>query len=189
MPSTTPNFALPYPSPSDEPCDFAEQWCDFTAAIDGIFGTFEAGIARTVPTVPLAILRCTVQQPVPNLQLIPFDAVSADTASMTDINSYPYGITATRFGRYTVSGGLELGSSGLVNNQTTMSIRTPAVSVSAGALDRGNSFIYRMNAFAPALTLNPGDKVEMTFNVGVDMNVTVFAAWLAVYWHADREVP
>lgn len=189
MPSTTPNFALPYPSPSDEPCDFAEQWCDFTAAIDGIFGTFEAGIARTVPTVPLAILRCTVQQPVPNLQLIPFDTVSADTASMTDINADPYNITATRFGRYTVSGGLELGSSGIVNNQTAMIIQNPDFTITADALDRGNAFIYRTNGFMPTITLNPGEKVGMTFNVGGEMNVTVFAAWLAVYWHADREVP
>src|SRR5688500_14304081 len=110
----TPIFSLPYPGPSDAPCDFAEQWCDFTEAIDGVFTTFEAGIARTMPVIPLAIMRLTTVQLIPNLQRVPFDAVAADTAGMTDIASDPFHITITRAGRYTVSGGLEIGSDGSV---------------------------------------------------------------------------
>lgn len=189
MPNFTPNFNLPYPSASDEPCDFAEQWCDFTAAIDGVFDVFQAGIDRTVPTVPTALMQQTVTRTIENLQPVPFDTVSADTAHMTDIDADPFSITITRFGAYSVSGGIELGSDGGVNSDTAMLIGSSSFTIIGGALDRGVAFLYRMNAYVPSVILSPGEQVRMRFNVGSLLNISVLASWLAVTWHADREVP
>lgn len=187
MPSNTPNFALPYPSASDEPCDFAEQWCDFTAAIDGVFATFESGIARTAPTVPLAIVRMTIVQDVENGVAIPFDSVAADTAAMTDIDADPFNITITRRGRYSLSGAMELEGDN-PNSDIALFINNDFASVTAQALDLGPAFPYRLNAYGPSIDLQPGDKVNMSFNTGTSADFTVYYAWLAVVWHADREV-
>lgn len=189
MPNFTSTFSLPYPSASDEPCDFAEQWCDFTEAIDGVFTTFESGIARTVPTVPAALLQQTVTRSIENLQPVPFDTVSADTAGMVDIDADPFSITITRFGRYSINAGIEMGSSGNINSQMALLVGSGTFTVIAGALDRGVAFVYRMNAYTPAVTLSPGEKVRLRFNVGVLMNISVLASWLSVTWHADQEVP
>jgi len=192
MPSTTPNFGLPYPSPSDEPCDFAEQWCDFTEAIDAVFATFQEAIDRTVPTIPIAAIRKTTASSVQNLVPIPFDTVLVDTADMTELDVDSFHINVTRRGRYTVVGFLEKLSAGTpLNGQITMLISGNTVgSVAlAGGIERGGAFVYRFNAFLPVISLEVGEQVSLLFNTGASGSSTVNLASLSLAWHSDTEVP
>lgn len=86
MTAFTPNFNLPYPDGSDAPCDFAEQWCDFTEALDAVFDGFEVTISRTVPMIPMAVMRVTEQIIAPSAYNIPYDTVVIDTAGWTAVD-------------------------------------------------------------------------------------------------------
>lgn len=186
MPNFTAIFNLPYPTASDAPCDFDEQWCDFTEAIDGVFSTFDAGAARTNPIIPMAIMKQTQPASVANLTAIPFDTVLVDTAGMTDIDLDPFSITILRPGRYTVNAFLEKPSSGTaLNSQMTfLVINTLA---SAETLERG-IIQYRLTAYNAVESLNSGDKIQLSFNTGASGFFPVTQAWLSVVWHSDTEV-
>jgi hypothetical protein len=97
----TPNFSLPVPGPLDEPCDFAQQWCDFTDATQTVLDTFEAVANRTNPNVPLAKLelRGGVRD-MPEDSLIPFDTLVLNNAGMVDFDASTSTITITRPGRF-----------------------------------------------------------------------------------------
>jgi hypothetical protein len=86
MTGTTANFALPYPDGSDRPCDFAEQWCDFTQAVDAVFDRFQATLDRTVPMIPLAVLSLTDQVTMLAFNNIPYDTVAMDSAGWTAVD-------------------------------------------------------------------------------------------------------
>lgn len=83
MPNFTPGFGLPYPSSTDEPCDFDEQWCDFTQALDTVFDGFQETLNRTVPVIPIASLAITPVVIIPEFSFIPYDRVVIDTAGWT----------------------------------------------------------------------------------------------------------
>lgn len=187
MPNNTVNFALPYPAPTDEPCDFAEQWCDFTEAINDILATFQEGTDRAIPVVPAALVRVTEARSIINGSNIPFDEVVMDTAGMTDLDADPYTITVPRTGRYTVGAFVEKASSGVVNSDFTVFI--DGTSVGWGILDRGAFTNYWCPAYSPSDPLAAGTQVKLRFNTAVAAAQTVFTAWLSVIWHADTEVP
>lgn len=89
MPNFTPGFGLPYPSSTDEPCDFAEQWCDFTQALDAVFDGFQETLNRTVPMIPIASMAITPFIIIPAFSFIPYDRLVIDTAGWTamDVDS------------------------------------------------------------------------------------------------------
>lgn len=86
MTAFTTNFSLPFPDSSDAPCDFAEQWCAFTDAVDVVFDGFQATLDRTVPMIPLAVLQVTEHVTVGNFVNIPYDAVLIDSAGWTAVD-------------------------------------------------------------------------------------------------------
>lgn len=89
MTSNTVNFNLPFPDGSDAPCDFSAQWCEFTQALDSVFGRFETSVNRTVPLIPLASMRVSAAVTLPAFSNIPYDTVVLDTAGWTavDVNN------------------------------------------------------------------------------------------------------
>jgi hypothetical protein len=86
MPSNTTNFALPYPNGSDSPCDFAQQWCDFTEAIQGVLDGFQDTLDRTVPVIPIAVLAVTENVTISNFDNIVYDTVMIDSAGWTAVD-------------------------------------------------------------------------------------------------------
>lgn len=195
MPNTTPNFALPYPAATDEPCDFAEQWCDFTAAIDDVFATFQAGIDRTIPTIPIAMLQQTVTRSILNFSPLLFDTVVIDTAGMTDLDSDLSRITIPRNGVYSLNAGMVFASPGVVNGPIFMAFNQDifpgglAVNVSSEALDRGPGLDYRLTANGPARFIEQGVKLGIYFDFGVATLYPIVSSWMSVSWHADSMVP
>lgn len=187
MPNFTPNFALPYPSASDEPCDFDEQWCDFTEAIDGVFTTFETGLARTYPVIPIAIMKQTQPLSVSNSSPIPFDSVLIDTAGMTDIDVDPFTITIQRPGRYTINAFMERPSTGLALNSEFVLLVNGTLAF-AEIIERG-VIQYRLTAYNPVEGFLAGDEITLGFNTGVINFFTITQSWLSVAWHSDTEVP
>lgn len=195
MPNTTPNFALPYPAATDEPCDFAEQWCDFTGAVDGVLATFQSGIDRSVPTIPIAMLQQTVSRSILNLSPLLFDTVVIDTAGMTDLDADLSRITIPRNGVYTLKASMFFVSPGVVNGPIRMDFNQDIfpvgslVDVSAEALDRGVGVNYLITANGPAVFIEQGVKVGVSFNFGVNALYPITASWMSVSWHADSMVP
>lgn len=195
MPNMTPVFQLPYPSGSDAPCDFDEQWCAFTAAMDAVFTTWQAGIDRTVPVVPAAKLLLATTATVPAGNPVPFDTVLFDTAAMTDIDADPYRITIPQTGRYTVTTMLRKATSGVVNSEATTSVLTSLGGVISNTntrgeiLDRGAGATYFIPAYTAVTSLLAGTKLTLTFSIGSVVNVPIEAASLSVVWHSDTEAP
>lgn len=190
MPSNTVNFNLPYPNGTDEPCDFAQQWCDFTEALDGVFDGFQAAVDRAMPVVPLAILQQTVTRTIPNLGSVQFDTVLADTAGMTDIDVDPFNITIRRPGRYTVAAMLAKSTVGapFITAYTSVFVN-PHVNAVADLLDRGAGVTYFFNPYYPVDTYAAGDKISLSFAVSAQPTIPIEESWLAVIWHSDTEVP
>lgn len=190
MVSLTPSFSLPYPSASDEPCDFAEQWCDFTEAIDDVFTTFETGINRTTPIVPAAKFLRTTPISVLNLAPIPFDTAEVDTAGMIDISTDPFHITYTRAGRYTLCAYLDLLPPGTaLNAEISIIIGGDLRTATAETINRGVGIIYRLNVYRAVYSAQAGEQSYLSFNTGTAGSYTVNKAWLSAVWHSDTETP
>jgi hypothetical protein len=195
LPNNTAIFNLPYPAATDAPCDFDEQWCDFTDAIDNVFATFQAGIDRAYPTIPIAMVQQTTPRSILNLENHPFDTVAIDTAGMTDIDADPFHVTIPRPGVYTVAAGMIFPSPALVLNgflslQVTQDVFSGfSVDVQAEALDRGAGVDYHITGYAPARFLPQGLKLGVTHNFGNQSVKTITSTWLSVSWHADTMVP
>lgn len=86
MTANTPIFNLPYPDGNDEPCDFAEQWCDFTEALDAVFDGFQATLDRTVPMIPIAVLWVSGAIILTPFANIPYNTVVIDSAGWTAVD-------------------------------------------------------------------------------------------------------
>lgn len=186
MPNFTPLLGLPYPSALDAPCDFDEQWCDFTQAVDGWFDQFEAALARTNPAVPAAMLALTAAVTIDGSNPIPYTEVLIDTAAMTDLDADPYAITCRRSARYTVAGWVDTDTR-LTNSQMTLLIE-PGIA-SGNLLDRGTQAIYFLPAHSVIITLAEGDRLTLSALAAVGSVRTFRQAWLSVVWHSDVENP
>lgn len=103
MTAFTTNFNLPFPDSSDAPCDFAEQWCDFTEAVDAVFDGFQATLDRTVPMIPIALLSLSAQVTIPDGGNIPYDTVLVDSARWTAVDIDNTLISATMAGVLSLS--------------------------------------------------------------------------------------
>lgn len=192
MPNTTTNFALPYPAPGDEPCDFPQQWCDFTDAIDVILDGFQATIDRTVPVIPVALLQQLTPMFVTNGAAIPFNTLMVDTANMTDMDNNPYQIMIRRTGRYTVAGGMIVPTENPAFPPSFVGITIDEPSIQFSTFDYnvpGPNNLIHMNSTVPVATLNAGEAVQLMLNRGAVGSFQIENAWLGVFWHSDTEVP
>lgn len=191
MTSFTPVYAMPYPDALDEPCDFAEDWCAFTAAADAVLDRFELGAQRVLPAVPVAVVAVTEQSTVLDGIGVSFDTVFSDTAGWTNFDANTQTITVSRAGRYTVNGAVTVGSTFVVNSTISLLIRAPGVIAQMTALDRvfGNIGI---NTGREVVTLDAGTPVSMIVQWSTSTptaTLPLFSAALSVIWHADEERP
>lgn len=184
MPDSTTNFSLPYPNGSDAPCDFAEQWCDFTEAIDTVLANFTLGADRAVPLIPAAMLRATVPRSILPGNPIPFDEVVFDTAGMTDLDADPYHIIIRQPGRYTTAAFMDKVTSGAVNSLTILQMEL----IDGYILDRGAGPAYYVPLYSPSQNFTiVGTEISLEY-FAASAAQTVNSAWMAVFWHADAEV-
>lgn len=190
MTSFTPVYALPYPNALDEPCDFPEDWCAFTDAVDGVLDRFELGAQRVVPAIPVAQVRITSSVVVAENTAFSWDTVSVDTAGWTNFDADNQVITISRTGRYSAVGSAIFAPTGVTNSGILLMISS-TIATSTDYLDRNvaNTDIGIVTA-AEANTINAGTQVGMSFvrtNAGGALNLN--AASLTVFWHADTERP
>lgn len=182
---------LPYPNGIDRPCDFDDSWCTFTSAIDAIFTRWEAAINRTTPAAPFAMLQLTKSIATGNNNLVPYDTVVADTAGMTDLDADIYGITVPKAGRYSIAFYVRQETGAVVNAQISATVTSSLSNntMTHQILDRGAGGTYGWMTDFDVWTLLQGDRLTMsTFESGATSR-TLIEAWLAVYWHADTEMP
>lgn len=196
MPTNTLNFNLPYPSGTDAPCDFDEQWCDFTAAIDSVFDTFQAALDRTVPVIPAAKLRLSAPADFVDSSPVIFDSVVFDTAGFTDLDADPYHIFINRTGRYTVT------CMSVVITQATIppGFLGTWVLVEDGlgggdftamnqATDVGGGLGYFIPGYEAVLTITAGSRLSLVFTAGSIVIRNMLEAYMSVHWHSDTERP
>ncbi|HSJ76766.1 MAG TPA: hypothetical protein VK899_11420, partial [Gemmatimonadales bacterium] len=82
----TPNFSLPVPGPLDAPCDFPQQWCDFTDGVQTVLDGFETMADRTNPVVPLAKMQLLNTVNLLETSTVPFDTLTLNNAGMVDFD-------------------------------------------------------------------------------------------------------
>lgn len=186
----TPLMGLPYPNPAGAPCDFDEEWCAFTAAIDGVFTSFESTLRRTYPAIPAALMQMTVQTVLDDQNPVLFNQVVLDTAGMTDMDADPYGITCRRAGRYTLAGYMLFPHS-TGDDQIMININSNIQGQLAFSQMSDLTVIvfHGNNVQTEAVSLVEGERITMSFFQSSAPARTMIEAWLAVYWHADQEVP
>lgn len=182
--NVTPLMGLPYPNGLDAPCDFDDDWCTFTSAIDAVFAKFEAGLQRSYPAIPIAVVQLTTTITILNFNPVPWDTVAIDTAGMTDLDADPYGIVLPRSGRYTAAACLQQPASGGVNVQSVMTIAGfPERNVSSTVLDNDN------NVYQAVISGIEGTRLTLTTFVSGFSTRTLFSGWMAIFWHSDSERP
>lgn len=187
----TPLMHFPYPGPGDAPCDFDEQWCQFTGAVDATIDRWEAGLNRAYPAIPAAKLLQSGTVTIINGNPVLMSEVVLDTAAMTNLDADPYGITVTRAGRYTVWGTLiETDTTGGAGAQSVLSLNFENI------LGQEQNVIlvlgageYRNTVYMPVLSLPEGIRVTLSVFLSGQAVRTARLASLAVFWHSDVERP
>ena len=116
MTALTPVYGLPYPDALDAPCDFPEDWCAFTAAVDGVLDRFELGAQRVIPAIPIAKVMITSQVVIAEGAAFPWDTVAVDTAGWTDFDADNRIITVSRSARYSTVVAVILAPTGVANS-------------------------------------------------------------------------
>lgn len=183
--NVTPLMGLSYPSPTDAPCDFDEQWCQFTAGIDSIFDRWEAGLSRAYPSIPAAKMRQTELTTVFNSTQIQFSEVTFDSAGMTNMDADPYTITCQRTGRYSVAAFIEENdASGGAGAQSVLTISSFNFTESNTVLVLGAG-TYRNSVYWPVVSLTVGDRIQLQPFLSGQTQRTIIEASLAVFWHSD----
>ena len=188
MTATTINFALPYPTALDRPCDFASQWCDFTDALQTVIDGFQTVIDRTNPVIPIARMMVTTPVDVASNGEIPFDTLSVDTADLVDFDFDPAGVTIRRAGRFVLVGSATVLSTGINNNYVRLFISGDQDIV----LDRTGIPGLTLGLNTANLTINTGSTrraLLVTRDDSTTLAITVQAATFSVFWHADRASP
>jgi hypothetical protein len=175
-------MGFPYPGPGEAPCDFDEDWCQFTGALDTTMDRWEAGLNRAYPAVPAAKLLQTEAVTIIGDQPIPMSEVVLDTAGMTNLDADPYGITIVRSAIYTVWGTLiETDASGGAGAQSVLRVSF-LESNTVLVLGAGE---YRNVVYWPAVSLTEGTRLVLqSFLSGQNIRTGRLAS-LAVFWHSD----
>lgn len=187
MTTFTPNFALPYPDALDAPCDFAEDWCAFTSAVNAVATRFEATVNRTVPTIPMARMELVTPVTLLDGSLIPFNSVSVNTAGWVDFDASATDIVTDRAGYFVCVADANISSTGVLGQQIAISINS-GVPGGDGQTDRAVTAMGFCCAHIIAnLTTPLAHNVRVTRNsVG---SLTVLSASFSVWWHADTATP
>lgn len=207
MTAYTPNLNLPYPDASDAPCDFAEDWCGFTDAVQVVLDRFEATANRTNPVIPMAyMLRTGVSSVIAQEQLIPFTDVLVDTAGWIDFDVNSTIISPDIGGRLTLVGYIQLTATAAANTALVGYFDIPGLSaLSASGTNKANAnaHIFLNNglnnsiSFEQEIYVSSGTFVKGVSGIGIafrglttiTVGPTVFGAALGVYWHADGPNP
>lgn len=187
-------MAIPVPTGADPACDFAEDWCATTAAINAKIAAYQAALARAYPAAPMALLRRTEQlDTYTALAPIPMTEATFDTAGMTDLDADPTVITIQQTGRYIIRGYIQHLTTGVLNNiaAVTVNIGTAGATIAGFALDRAN-FPVSMGAFHPTPFSDgtgfiKGTKISLS-NSSL-LTPAIVKASLFVGWHADQVNP
>lgn len=188
MPNFTPNLLLPYPNGGDAPCDFAEQWCAFTARFQVIMDGFQDTIDRTATTIPMAQMRRTVPKTyTANTVILDYDAVPFDTAGFTNFDASTSTIKIDRAGVFVehVNTTTSPNTLNSTNYITAASIPSVYLGVFSEFLDRAANVIGNYLDEVALLTVQTSVYSTMTANAAP----TVQTAVLTSYWHADTVRP
>lgn len=184
MPGYTSNFNLPYPVDTDDPCNFATQWCDFTTAVNAVLDGFQATINRTVPVVPaagfIATISTTYNSAVTNF--LSYDSEPFDTADWIDFDADNTKISIDRSGVFHLNGAdIQQPDGG--NSTWTLEF------VGAGAspnkiLDRGvvGQIVGNWNT---SLTFSAFPQQVQMLVSGPNSIFTITRAYFSAIWHAD----
>lgn len=186
MTTFTPNFNLPYPDALDEPCDFAQDWCAFTSAVNTVATRFENTINRTVPTIPMA--RMTLNTPVViiNSGVIPFDSVSVNTAGWVDFDASASDIVTDRAGFFVLTAAVLIDTTTVTGTGLSIQINT-GIPNSDGQLDRFLSSVglCTTNIVQLDSPIAHNVRVSRTGTGNIRVNNATFSVW----WHADTATP
>lgn len=190
--NATPLLGLRYPNPSAAPCDFDEGWCTFAGDLQAYFDRWQAGLYRSYPAVPAALLQMTTPRDMAEEELIRFDT-AFDTAGMTNMDADPYSIYVQRAGRYTVGAyiGFPHASSG--DDQVSIFVydNGPLTIGSVVASNQITDLSVVQFAFNVAetqvVTLSEGSKIQLGYFQSGAPTRQMQDAWLSVYWHSDLE--
>lgn len=190
-------MAIPVPAGTDPACDFSEDWCATTAAINAKVAAYQTALARAYPAAPMALLRRT--EPLTALTLlapVPMTEATFDTAGMTDLDADPTIITIQQTGRYMIGAWLLTSTSAVVNNivTATLNISGPVSgSVTGYALDRGNLnnavSSFHPTPFSDGTEFIKGTKISLSTGITINTTTPILKASLFVGWHADQENP
>jgi hypothetical protein len=188
--SFTPVYGLEYPNALDEPCDFPEDWCAFTAGVDAVVDRFEAGASRVLPAVPIAKVMVTSPVTLAAGQAFPWDTVAIDTAGWTNFDEDNRIITVSRTARYSVLGSALIGPSGTANSSYVLFINN-VLFTDPDYLDRNvvgvNIGITTQNDSGE---IAAGTQLSMfVIRSGSSGTIPLQSASLTVFWHADEERP
>jgi hypothetical protein len=187
---TTATYALPYPGALDAPCDFAQDWCAFTAAASTVLDTFQAVADRTNPAVPMGKMELATPTTIVKGSPIPFDSVTINNANFVDFDASNSTMTISRPGRYVIILNLFMSTSGIALSRFLTQIVANTTSISlTDELDLATTSIgYVCNAFHTTTT------APFTISAIIDQTsavttVTIQRAILSVFWHADGAAP
>ena len=186
MPILTPNFSLPYPAPTDEPCLFAEQWCDFATRFNEVMDGFQATVDRTYPTIPIAMMRVTTPVAVNQNEAIPFDTVDVNTANYIDFDVSNTAIRVTGGGWYTFLASITFASTGAT---TLLTVQMSNLFFSTDRqADRGTGTIgVNLGGTEPILGVT--DRRLTVSRADGGASVTVQSAIFSSWWHSDTATP
>lgn len=194
MVAFTTNFDLPFPDSSDAPCDFAEQWCDFTDAVDAVFDRFQATLDRTVPMIPIALLKVSEPVLIGTFNNIPYDTVVIDSAGWTAVDIDNTMISPDMAGVMTWSVGTiveqQLNPNAyMVDPQDSRGLLTEPNFPYTDQIDFNSvpvamplplAVLFSDGGWVPGLSGLRNNVVAL--NVGT---FTIMDAFFTVYWHAD----
>lgn len=182
----TPNFALPYPDALDAPCDFAQDWCAFTDAVNAVATRFENTINRTVPVIPMARMTLTTPVTILNGGDIPFDSVSVNTAGWIDFDASNTTINPDRAGYFVINANALVDTTTLLG--TVITVRIDGSSTyQDNQIDRFLSSIG--NTTARIINIATPFPISVEIARSTVGNLTINAASFTVWWHADTATP
>lgn len=188
MPLYTPNFALPYPAPLDEPCDFAQQWCDLSSRFQTLLDGYHTIIDRTTPAIPVARLLITEPTSFSVNQELIFDTLSVDTAGWVDFDADPQGITVDRGGYYYLIANAAIPTLGVANAEYGLDIS--GIDDQDATIDNGVAGTVMGLNTAGYSTINILTRFAVTVTSGTGTGtVTVNSAMFSIFWHSDEATP
>lgn len=190
MTSLTPLYDLPFPNALDEPCEFPQDWCAFTAAVDVVLDRLELGAQRVIPAIPIAKVLITEPVTLNAGQAFPWESVSIDTSGWTNFDSDNRIITVSRTARYSVLGAALVGPSGTANSSYVMLIDN-VLFVDPDYLDRNVAGVnIGITAQNDSDEISAGTQISMSvIRSGSSGTIPLQSASLTVFWHADEERP